>query len=105
MKNKILAMLLSFTLIFTTTGFSFADGDEATPAPEPEKKSEQVVEKKAEAPAVEKKEVNVEKEVVVKEEAPKAQEAEKAEAEKVKVEFEKAEVKLDKEPPKTWSST
>lgn len=70
MKNKILATLLSFTLIFTTTGFSFADGDEATPAPEPEKKSEQVVEKKAEAPAVEKKEV---KEVVVKEEALKVE--------------------------------
>ena len=64
MKNKILAMLLSFTLIFTTTGFSFADGDEATPAHEPEKKSEQVVEKKAE-PAVEK--------VVVKEEASKVE--------------------------------
>ena len=100
MKNKILAIMLSVALVFTTVNFCFAEEGVDNAAPEPEKQTEKVVEKKAEAPAVEKKEVNVEKEVVVKEEAPKVQEAEKAEAEKVKVEAEKAEVKLDKEPPK-----
>ena len=96
MKNKILAMLLSFTLIFTTTGFSFAEEGVDNAAPEPEKKSEQVVEKKAE-PVVEKKEV---KEVVVKEEAPKVEatlEAEKIEAPKTD---ELQKVELDKAPPK-----
>lgn len=97
MKNKILAIMLSVALVFTTVNFCFAEEGVDNAAPEPVQ-TEKVVEKEAvKAPAVEKKEV---KEVVVKEEAPKVQEAEKAEAEKVKVESEKAEVKLDKEPPK-----
>lgn len=78
MKNKILAMLLSFTLIFTTTGFSFAD-DEVTPVSKSEKQIEQVVEKKAEAPVAEKK-VDTEKKVIVKEEAPKVEAAPAEEA-------------------------
>ena len=40
MKNKILAILLSFTLIFTTTVLSFAE-DEVGSSSEPEKQSEQ----------------------------------------------------------------
>ena len=71
MKNKILATLLSFTLIFTTTGFSFAD-DEVAHVPEPEKQTEQVVKEEAKAQTVEKKEVK-EKEVVVKYEVTKVE--------------------------------
>ena len=95
MKNKILAMLLSFTLIFTTTGFSFAEDEVVDEQKSEPVKTEKVVEKKAE-PVVEKKEV---KEVVVKEEA-KPEVKQEATKEDVKVESEKAEVKLDKEPPK-----
>ena len=71
MKNKILATLLSFTLIFTTTGFSFAD-DEVAQVPEPEKQTEQVVKEEVKAQTVEKKEVK-EKEVVVKDEVTKVE--------------------------------
>ena len=77
MKNKILAILLSFTLIFTTTGLSFAE-DEVGSSPEPEKQSEQVVANTAKKAPVE---VNVEKEDVVKEEeAPKVEAAPTEEA-------------------------
>lgn len=69
MKNKILATLLSFTLIFTTTGFSFAD-DEVAQVPEPEKHTEQVVKEDVKAQTVEKKEVIVKDEVTKVEATP-----------------------------------
>lgn len=95
MKNKILAMLLSFTLIFTTTGFSFAS-DEVAPTPKSEKQTEQAVKEEVKTPAV--KEVKVEKEeVVVKEEA-KPEVKPEATKEELPKEVVTNKVEIDKKP-------
>lgn len=95
MKNKILAMLLSFMLIFTATGFSFAS-DEVAPTPKSEKQNEQVVKEEVKTPAV--KEVKVEKEeVVVKEEA-KPEVKPEATKEELPKEVVTNKVEIDKKP-------
>ena len=95
MKNKILAMLLSFMLIFTSTGFSFAS-DEVAPTPKSEKQTEQAVKEEVKTPAV--KEVKVEKEeVVVKEEA-KPEVKPEATKEELPKEVVTNKVEIDKKP-------
>lgn len=95
MKNKILAMLLSFMFIFTSTGFSFAS-DEVAPTPKSENQTEQAVKEEVKTPAV--KEVKVEKEeVVVKEEA-KPEVKPEATKEELPKEVVTNKVEIDKKP-------
>lgn len=76
MKKKILSIVLSFSMIFSTTGFAFADADLDSPPAEPTK-----VEKEAEEPS----QKEVEKEEV-KEEPPKEEIKEEEPKEELKEE-------------------